>query len=98
MGPDPAAQADGADHPEHPAALEVRAARRFLVSRAHELKIVNTVCPVTIRRQEDTIELAREVDLMVVVGGRNCANTKELTRLVRDRRQARDPGRERRVT
>ncbi len=53
----------------------------FMVSRAHELRIVNTVCPVTIRRQEDTLEAAREVDLMVVVGGRHSANTKELTRL-----------------
>jgi 4-hydroxy-3-methylbut-2-en-1-yl diphosphate reductase len=53
----------------------------FLVSRCHELKVVNTVCPVTIRRQEDTMELARQVDMMVVVGGRNSANTKELTRL-----------------
>jgi 4-hydroxy-3-methylbut-2-enyl diphosphate reductase len=53
----------------------------FMVSRCHELKIVNTVCPVTIRRQEDTVEAARSVDLMVVVGGRSSANTKELTRL-----------------
>ena len=53
----------------------------FMVSRCHELKIVNTVCPVTIRRQEDTMETAREVDMMVVVGGRSSANTKELTRL-----------------
>ncbi len=53
----------------------------YMVSRAHELKIVNTVCPVTIRRQEDTLEAARQVDLMVVVGGRHSANTKELTRL-----------------
>jgi (E)-4-hydroxy-3-methyl-but-2-enyl pyrophosphate reductase len=53
----------------------------FMVSRSHELKIVNTVCPVTIRRQEDTLETARGVDLMVVVGGRSSANTKELTRL-----------------
>ncbi len=53
----------------------------FMVNRAHELKILNTVCPVTIRRQEDTLELAREVELMVVVGGRHSANTKELTRL-----------------
>ena len=53
----------------------------LMVSRAHELKIVNTVCPVTIRRQQDTLEAAREVDLMVVVGGRSSANTKELTRL-----------------
>jgi len=53
----------------------------FLVSRSHELKILNTVCPVTIRRQEDTLETARGVDLMVVVGGRSSANTRELTRL-----------------
>src|SRR3954468_5559232 len=53
----------------------------YLVSRSHELKIVNTVCPVTIRRQQDTMELAAQVDMMVVVGGRSSANTKELTRL-----------------
>src|SRR5688572_33478372 len=52
-----------------------------MVSRRHELKIVHPVCPVTIRRQEDRLETAREVDLMVVVGGRSSANTKELTRL-----------------
>ena len=54
----------------------------FLTTRAHELKIVNTVCPVTIRRQQDTTDLAEAVDLVVVVGGRNSANTRELTRLV----------------
>jgi (E)-4-hydroxy-3-methyl-but-2-enyl pyrophosphate reductase len=53
----------------------------FMVGRCHELKIVNTVCPVTIRRQQDTMEAAAEVDVMVVVGGRSSANTKELTRL-----------------
>src|SRR3954466_9140689 len=53
----------------------------FMASRAHELKIVNTVCPVTIRRQQDTMEAAKAVELMVVVGGRSSANTKELTRL-----------------
>ena len=53
----------------------------FMVGRSHELKIVNTVCPVTIRRQEDTMEAAKDVDIMVVVGGRSSANPKELTRL-----------------
>jgi 4-hydroxy-3-methylbut-2-en-1-yl diphosphate reductase len=53
----------------------------FMTSRAYELKILNTICPVTIRRQEDTVETAREVDFMVVVGGRHSANTRELTRL-----------------
>jgi 4-hydroxy-3-methylbut-2-enyl diphosphate reductase len=53
----------------------------YLVSRCHELKIVNTICPVTIRRQQDTLEAAAAVDWMVVVGGRSSANTRELTRL-----------------
>ena len=53
----------------------------FMVGRAHELKVINSVCPVTIRRQQDTVELARSVDLVVVVGGRASANTRELTRL-----------------
>lgn len=53
----------------------------FMVGRAHELKIINSVCPVTIRRQEDTVELARAVEFIVVVGGRQSANTRELTRL-----------------
>src|SRR5438093_4391706 len=53
----------------------------FMVGRCHELKVVNTVCPVTIRRQDDTVETAKLVELMVVVGGRNSANTRELTRL-----------------
>ena len=53
----------------------------YLVGRCHELKIVNTICPVTIRRQQDTMEAAAAVDFMVVVGGRSSANTKELTRL-----------------
>jgi 4-hydroxy-3-methylbut-2-enyl diphosphate reductase len=55
----------------------------FLVSRCHELKIINSVCPVTIRRQQDTMEVAERVDVMVVVGGRSSANTAELTRLCR---------------
>jgi 4-hydroxy-3-methylbut-2-enyl diphosphate reductase len=56
----------------------------FLAARAHELTVINTVCPVTIRRQQDTVALARSVDAVVVVGGTRSANTRELVRLVRD--------------
>src|SRR3989304_2308864 len=65
--------------PQPPWKFEKLAA--FMVGRSHELKIVNTVCPVTIRRQEDTLETAREVDLMVVVGGRSSANNRGPTPL-----------------
>src|SRR2546421_471454 len=39
----------------------------YMVSRSHELKIVNTVCPVTIRRQEDTPDARRRADDLAAV-------------------------------
>jgi (E)-4-hydroxy-3-methyl-but-2-enyl pyrophosphate reductase len=48
-----------------------------------ELKVFNTVCPVTIKRQDAAEQLAEIVDTVVVVGGKNSANTRELVNLVR---------------
>ena len=59
-----------------PSKLEEFAA--FCLRRAHDLRVVNTVCPVTLTRQDDSVVLAREVDAMIVVGGKNSSNTKEL--------------------
>jgi 4-hydroxy-3-methylbut-2-enyl diphosphate reductase len=50
---------------------------------SQELKVFNTVCPVTIKRQNAATELAGETDLIVVVGGKNSANTRELVNLAR---------------
>ncbi len=50
---------------------------------AQETKVFNTVCPVTIKRQDAAEHLAQEVDTIVVVGGKNSANTRELANLVR---------------
>lgn len=46
-----------------------------------ELKVVNTLCLETRRRQEAAVELAREVDVMFVLGGRQSANTRQLAHL-----------------
>lgn len=43
-----------------------------------ELRVVNTICDASIRRQQAAEALAAEVDLMLVVGGRDSANTKRL--------------------
>ena len=48
------------------------------------VKFVDTLCPHVARRQLDTALLAREVDAMVVVGGRNSSNTKSLVELSRE--------------
>lgn len=49
-----------------------------------EIKIVNTLCLEVVRRQQAALELAKEVDVMFVLGGLHSANTKEMARLVRD--------------
>ncbi len=50
---------------------------------AQEMKVYNTVCPVTVKRQVATTELAEQVRTIVVVGGRNSANTRELVNLAK---------------
>src|ERR671919_799688 len=50
----------------------------FCLRRAHDLRVINTVCPVTLTRQDDSVKLAAEVDAMIVVGGKNSSNTREL--------------------
>lgn len=43
-----------------------------------ELRVVNTLCNVTSRQQQAARNLARRVDLVLVVGGRNSANSRHL--------------------
>ncbi len=51
---------------------------------AEELKVVNTICRDTTIRQNESKRLAKEVDVVLVVGGRNSANTNKLARLCRE--------------
>lgn len=46
-----------------------------------ELRVINTVCDATRKRQQAALELAKRVDLMLVVGGRNSANTRRLAEI-----------------
>jgi 4-hydroxy-3-methylbut-2-enyl diphosphate reductase len=48
---------------------------------ARELLVFNTVCDATEKRQSAACELAEDVDVVVVVGGRNSANTARLAQL-----------------
>jgi 4-hydroxy-3-methylbut-2-enyl diphosphate reductase len=50
---------------------------------AQEMKVFNTVCPVTVKRQHAASELAEHVKTILVVGGKNSANTRELVNLAR---------------
>jgi len=46
-----------------------------------ELKIINTLCSESIRRQRSAVELCRAVDVMIVLGGFESANTRRLAQL-----------------
>ncbi len=50
---------------------------------AQEMKVFNTVCPVTVKRQHAASELAEQVRTILVVGGKNSANTRELVNLAK---------------
>jgi 4-hydroxy-3-methylbut-2-enyl diphosphate reductase len=50
---------------------------------ARELLVFNTICDATEKRQNAACDLAAEVDVVLVVGGRNSANTARLAQLCR---------------
>ena len=52
-----------------------------LLPRVSELKVCNTICSATAKRQLSAQELARMVDVMIVVGGHNSGNTTRLAEI-----------------
>ena len=50
-------------------------------TRDSELRIIDTICHDIRNRQEAALKLAQKVDLMLVIGGRNSANTRRLAEL-----------------
>jgi 4-hydroxy-3-methylbut-2-en-1-yl diphosphate reductase len=54
------------------------------IDRISELRVINTLCHATTAQQAATIHLAEEVDLMIVVGGRESANTRHLADVSRE--------------
>lgn len=61
--------------------LNVEAFKRIvgkIVEKAKEVKVYNTICNATDQIQKATVDLTEDVDLMIVVGGRESANTGRL--------------------
>ncbi len=48
-----------------------------------ELKVFNTICSATRKRQESARKLASQTDLVIVIGGKNSANTTRLFQICR---------------
>jgi 4-hydroxy-3-methylbut-2-enyl diphosphate reductase len=59
----------------------LRALVDALLPQVQELIVANTICDATANRQEASLALARQVDLMIVIGGYHSANTRRLAEI-----------------
>jgi len=55
----------------------------FCLTRASEVKVCNTICSATSVRQEESVEISKEVECMIVIGGKNSGNTRRLFEVCR---------------
>lgn len=55
-----------------------------LIEKTEELRIFNTICNSTIKRQEGAFELSKKVDVVIVIGGRKSANTSRLAEICKN--------------
>ena len=57
---------------------EIKEKLKEMLGDKLEIKIENTICNATALRQQETKELATNVDFMIIIGGRNSSNTNKL--------------------
>lgn len=50
----------------------------YIIPRTKETRVFNTICNATFENQEAVRELSRECDVVIIVGGKNSSNTKQL--------------------
>ncbi len=50
----------------------------YLISRVKEVRVFNTICNATFENQEAVKNLSKKADVMIVIGGKNSSNTKQL--------------------
>jgi 4-hydroxy-3-methylbut-2-enyl diphosphate reductase len=62
----------------------VRALLEKRMDQISELRVINTLCNATTSQQAAAEELAHQVDLMIVIGGRESANTRHLAEVSRE--------------
>lgn len=56
----------------------------YLILRNKEVRVFNTICDATFENQDAARSLSKEVDIMIVIGGKNSSNTKQLLSICED--------------
>jgi len=60
------------------------AVANYLVPRHKEVRVFNTICNATFENQEAVMEISKNADVMIVIGGKNSSNTKQLFSIAHD--------------
>lgn len=50
----------------------------FLILKVREVRVFNTICDATFKNQEAIAKLSQKSDIVIIVGGKNSSNTKQL--------------------
>jgi 4-hydroxy-3-methylbut-2-en-1-yl diphosphate reductase len=50
----------------------------YLIERHKEVRVFNTICNATFENQKAVKDLAKNADIMIIIGGKNSSNTKQL--------------------
>jgi len=56
----------------------------LLMKHKKEVRVFNTICNATFENQDAARELSQEADIMIVIGGKNSSNTKQLFNICKE--------------
>ena len=60
----------------------------YLIENYKEVRVFNTICNATFDNQKAVKELSKEADIMIIVGGKNSSNTKQLFNIAKENCEA----------
>jgi len=56
----------------------------YLIPRHKEVRVFNTICNATFENQEAVRKISKQADIMIIIGGKNSSNTKQLSSIAHD--------------
>ncbi len=56
----------------------------YLIPRHKEVRVFNTICNATFENQDAVRKISKEADIMIIIGGKNSSNTKQLFSIAKD--------------
>ncbi|MFA6191215.1 MAG: 4-hydroxy-3-methylbut-2-enyl diphosphate reductase [Sulfurimonas sp.] len=56
----------------------------YLIPRHKEVRVFNTICNATFENQEAVRKISKNADIMIIIGGKNSSNTKQLFSISKD--------------